>query len=181
MVAPLPPSPGPSDPWAAASIGAYAGASVSLQVVRHAKAGDRSGWDQPDELRPLSRAGQAQADGLVAVLATAPVKRILSSRYLRCTQTVAPLAARLDLPVEEHPALAEEADVNAILRLLDELAGTEAVVCTHGNLVGPLLDRLHRRGVELSDRWVCKKGSVWTIDLDPAGAFQRARYTPPPG
>ena len=149
-------------------------------MVRHAKAGDRSEWDQPDELRPLSPAGRVQADGLVAVLSTAPIKRILSSRYLRCTQTVAPLAARLELPVEEHAALAEESDVNAALRLLDDLAGTEAVVCTHGNLIGPLLDRLHRRGVELSDRWVCKKGSVWSIDLEPAGAFHRARYTPPP-
>ncbi|MBW3580224.1 MAG: histidine phosphatase family protein [Actinobacteria bacterium] len=153
---------------------------MSLHVVRHAKAGDRSEWHQADELRPLSRAGLAQAEALAGLLGTVPIKRILSSRYLRCTQTVAPLAERLGLDVEEHPALAEEADVAATLALLEELTGTEAVVCTHGNLIGPLLDRLHRRGVDLADRWVCKKGSVWTIEADDSGAFARARYCPPP-
>ena len=153
---------------------------MSLHVVRHAKAGDRSAWHQPDELRPLSRSGRAQAEGLAQLLGAVPVKRILSSHYRRCTETVAPLGERLGLDVEEHPALAEEAEVAATLELLEELAGTEAVVCTHGNLVGPLLDRLHRDGVELADRWECKKGSVWTVELDDSGAFARARYTPPP-
>lgn len=153
---------------------------MSIHVVRHAKAGDRSVWDGPDELRPLSRNGAAQAVALVDLLGAAPVKRILTSRYRRCTQTVEPLAERLGLEVEEHPALAEESDVKATWALLKQLTGTEAVVCTHGNLVGPLLDRLHRRGVELvADRWTCKKGSVWTIEEGPDGTFVRARYTPP--
>jgi phosphohistidine phosphatase SixA len=155
-------------------------ARMSLHVVRHAKAGDRSDWDQPDELRPLSRSGRSQAEALVEVLGAAPIKRILSSRYRRCTETVVPLAERLGLEVEEHPALAEEADVAATLALLEDLSGTEAVLCTHGNLIGPLLDRLHRRGVELADRWACKKGSVWTVELDQRGAFSRAHYVPPP-
>lgn len=158
----------------------YADRPVSIHVVRHAKAGNRADWHQPDELRPLSRSGRAQADALVELLGTAPIKRILSSRFRRCTQTVAPLAERLGLEVEEHPALAEEADVADTLALLEELAGTEAVVCTHGNLIGPLLDRLHRRGVELRDRRVCKKGSVWTIEPGDGDAFTSARYVPPP-
>ncbi|MDP9419742.1 MAG: histidine phosphatase family protein [Actinomycetota bacterium] len=153
---------------------------MSLHVVRHAHAGDRSDWHQPDELRPLSRAGRAQAEALVGLLEGEPIKRVLSSRYLRCTQTVAPLAERLGLDVETHPALAEEADVASTWKLLEELAGTEAVACTHGNLIGPLLDRLHRHGVELADRWVCEKGSVWTIELDGARTFARARYLPAP-
>lgn len=152
---------------------------MSIHVVRHAKAGDRSEWDGPDELRPLSKTGAGQARALADLLAPAPVKRILTSRYRRCVETVEPLAERLGLEVEERSALAEEADVSDTWALLEELNGTEAVVCTHGNLVGPLLDRLHRRGVELADRWTCKKGSVWTIEEGRDGTFARARYTPP--
>ncbi len=149
--------------------------------MRHAKAGDRSDWSGPDELRPLSGKGAGQATALVDLLAHLPVKRILTSRYRRCTQTVEPLAQCLGIDVEIHPALAEEADIGATWELLEELTGAEAVVCTHGNLIGPVLDRLHRRGVELvSDRWTCKKGSVWSIEVDPDGDLARARYSPPP-
>lgn len=154
---------------------------MSIHVVRHAKAGDRSSWDQPDALRPLSPAGMAQAGALADLLAGAPIKRIVTSRYRRCTQTVAPLAERLGLELEYHDALGEEAGIADTWALLEELAATESVACTHGNLVGPILDRLHRRGVELiADRWVCKKGSVWTLEVGPDGAFTRARYTSPP-
>jgi 8-oxo-dGTP diphosphatase len=154
---------------------------VQLHLVRHAKAGDRSEWDGPDELRPLSSKGQDQAEALAATLAEGPIKRVLSSRYRRCSQTVEPLARRLGLDIEIHPALSEEADVGATWKLLEALAGNEVVLCTHGNLVGPVLDRLHRRGVELvTERWTCKKASVWTIEVGPEGAFSRARYSPPP-
>ena len=154
---------------------------MSIHVVRHAKAGDRSEWDGPDEQRPLSGKGAGQAVALVGLLEGCPIKRILTSRYRRCTQTVEPLAERLGLEIDTHPALAEEADLGDTWRLLEELAGIEAVVCTHGNLIGPILDRLHRRGAELvADRWTCRKGSVWTIEVDAASAFSRARYSPPP-
>jgi phosphohistidine phosphatase SixA len=154
---------------------------VQLHLVRHAKAGERSECEGPDELRPLSGKGAGQADRLAELLAASPVKRILSSRYRRCTQTVEPLALRLGLDVETHPALAEEADIGATWELLEALAGTEAVLCTHGNIVGPILDRLHRRGVELlTERWTCKKASVWTIEVGPGGGFSRASYRSPP-
>lgn len=154
---------------------------MSVHLVRHAKAGDRSSWQGADEQRPLSKAGRAQAAVLSDVLAPAGVKRVLTSRYTRCAATVEPLAERLGLKVEEHEALAEEADVADTWALLEELAGTEAAVCTHGNLIGPILDRLHRQGVELvANEWVCKKSSVWTIDFGPHGTVARARYTPPP-
>ncbi|MDQ3304389.1 MAG: histidine phosphatase family protein [Actinomycetota bacterium] len=154
---------------------------MSVHLVRHAKAGDRSEWDGPDELRPLSNKGAGQAAALAELLAAEPLKRILTSRYRRCLQTVEPLAERLGLDVETHPALSEEADPAATWALLEELTGTEAVACTHGNLIGPVLDRLHRQGVELlTDRWTCKKGSTWTVEVGPDGALTRARYLPPP-
>jgi hypothetical protein len=39
-----------------------------LLLVRHAHAGDKSRWQGPDSLRPLSPAGQAEAAGLVVRL-----------------------------------------------------------------------------------------------------------------
>lgn len=150
--------------------------TMALHLVRHAKAGSRPDWGQPDELRPLTEAGRVQADALAGKLLPFPIQRILTSRYVRCVQTVEPLAAGCDVEIEEVPALAEEADIEATWALLEELAaaGTEAVLCSHGNIIGPLLDRLHRRGVHLdADEWSCKKGSIWRVEVED-GAFARA-------
>ena len=154
---------------------------MTLHLLRHAAAGDRSSWTGPDELRPLDRIGMAQALRLAHLLGDLPVKRVLSSRYVRCTQTVRRLAERLDLEVETHEALGEEADPARTWALLQELSDTETVLCTHGNLVGPLLDRLQRQDVELvAEDWACQKGSVWSLEPDGEGGFSRATYLPPP-
>jgi broad specificity phosphatase PhoE len=157
---------------------------VGLHLVRHAKAGSRSEWGrQPDELRPLTAAGEAQALALADRLGDVGVKRILSSRYLRCVQTVAPLAERLGLDVEQHPALAEEADLADTWVLLREAAGWahDVVLVSHGNVIGEVVERLDRRGVAIAgDQPGCAKGSVWTLATDAAGEIVEARYTRPP-
>ena len=43
-------------------------ATRTVLLVRHAKAGNRANWPAADDLRPLSRSGQTQADALAAVL-----------------------------------------------------------------------------------------------------------------
>jgi hypothetical protein len=51
------------------------------------------------------------------------------------------------------------------------------VLCSHGNVIPALLDRLRRRGVELvADEWSCHKGSIWTIELE-GGTAARAVQT----
>jgi broad specificity phosphatase PhoE len=105
--------------------------------------------------------------------------RIASSRYVRCVQTVEPLADKLGLQVEQHPALAEEADIDRTWALLEEAAaaGQETVLCSHGNIIPPLLDRLRRRGLDLvADDWSCHKGSIWTVEVD-GGRAARAVQT----
>lgn len=154
---------------------------MAVHLVRHAKAGSRPDWGQPDELRPLTDAGRVQADALASKLEPFGVTRILSSRYARCIQTVEPLADAVGVRVEELEALAEEADIDETWGLLEQLAadGTEAVLCSHGNIIGPLLDRLHRRGVPLdADEWSCKKGSVWRVEVAD-GSFTRALLAVP--
>jgi broad specificity phosphatase PhoE len=155
---------------------------MPLVIVRHAKAGSRSAWAQDDDLRPLTKAGARQAEAVADRLADEPFKRVLSSRFVRCVQTVAPLAQRLGLEVEDHPALAEEADLDDTEALLEELAGTDAVLCTHGNVLGALLKRLRRRGVELvgpDGGGGGGKGSAWRLEPNRKGRWTRATYQPP--
>jgi 8-oxo-dGTP diphosphatase len=149
--------------------------SMPLYVVRHAKAGSRSGFDQPDEQRPLTEAGWKQAARIATLLGDAKVERIVTSRYTRCVETVMPFAQQAGIAIELHEDLAEEADVDAAWALLEDLAGTNAVVCSHGNILTPLLDRVHRRGAEIeAAEWSCHKGSVWRLDTDGDRPFGRA-------
>ncbi len=87
-------------------------------VVRHAKAGSRSHWDQDDRLRPLSKKGIKQAEVLVSVLQAFPISAIFSSPYLRCVQTVEPLAQARELAVQETNALAEGSGLKGALGLM---------------------------------------------------------------
>ncbi len=154
---------------------------MALRVVRHAKAGSRAAWAQDDDLRPLTPAGERQAAALADRLAGEEPARVLSSRFVRCVQTVTPLAERLGVEVELHPALAEEADLADTEALLVEMATTDAVLCTHGNIVSALLDRLDRQGVELVGRDGSGggKGSAWRLEPGPDGGWARATYEPP--
>jgi phosphohistidine phosphatase SixA len=144
---------------------------VTVLLVRHAAAGDRDAWTAPDEERPVSPKGGRQARGLVEDLAGFDVGRILSSPYLRCTQTVEPLAAALGLPLEPCDDLAEGRGRAALALVRELLPGPDDVVlCTHGDVVEDVLD-----GLGISRSHETKKGATWALD---AGA---ARYLPPPG
>lgn len=150
-----------------------------LYLVRHAKAGSRREWDGPDPARPLSSKGRRQAEGLVHLLADRPVRRVLSSPYVRCVQTVEPLAQKLGLPVEETEALAEGAAAADAVELLRELAPSTAVLCTHGDLIPPVLDTLAAtEGLPLPPGYPFAKGSTWELEV-VNGRWLAARYLPP--
>jgi 8-oxo-(d)GTP phosphatase len=137
---------------------------VSVLLVRHAKAGDREKWDAPDDLRPLTAKGETQAEALVDLLAGYAIDRVLSSPYLRCTQTVAPLAAARGLAVEPCDDLAEgegRAGIALVRSLLSEPEYT--VLCSHGDVVEEVLDALGVRREQFT-----RKGATWV--LEEAGA-----------
>jgi phosphohistidine phosphatase SixA len=137
---------------------------VSVLLVRHAEAGDRDRWGRRDDLRPLDIHGEAQARALVDQLADFAVDRVLSSPYVRCSQTVAPLAAARGLAVEPADDLAEGAGPAAQALVHRLLTGPDhTVLCTHGDVVEDVLDAL---GVERDD--VTDKGATWV--LEPGGA-----------
>jgi 8-oxo-dGTP diphosphatase len=113
---------------------------VNVVLLRHASAGKREEWQGDDRLRPLDERGHRQALALSDVLRARGVKRVLSSPYVRCTQTVAPLG----LDIEPDERLAEGAPVEATLSLLEELE--DAVVCTHGDVIENVLGRSLKKG-----------------------------------
>jgi 8-oxo-dGTP diphosphatase len=148
-------------------------------VVRHAKAGDRSDWEGDDRLRPLTRSGQKQAEALALMLANEPIDVILSSGYVRCVQTVEPLATRRTLPVEPVRELEEGAGGESVIRLVEKFKGRYVVLCTHGDVVEELLERLIAQGLVARARAKMEKGSTWVLD-EKDGKITGATYRPPP-
>jgi 8-oxo-dGTP diphosphatase len=119
---------------------------MTIILARHGSAGKRGVWSGDDRLRPLDARGRKQAKGIASALADREVDRILSSPYVRCVQTVEPLAAALGLEVEERPELAEGAGPSAPSALVEELADRKAVLCTHGDVVEDLLGEPMKKG-----------------------------------
>ena len=151
---------------------------MALYLVRHAKAGSRSRWEGPDEDRPLTDAGWAQANALVTRFADVPVSRLLASPYLRCRQTLAPLAQDAALDVEVSAALAEGGRFEAVLAMLDALP-EHAVLCSHGDVIPDTIDALVRRGMTIDGEPEWRKASIWVLDRGRIGML-RAHAEPPP-
>jgi 8-oxo-dGTP diphosphatase len=152
---------------------------VSILLTRHAKAGSRSVFGGDDHERPLIDKGRAQADGLVAVLSEFRIQRVLSSSYLRCIQTVTPLAAALGLVVEVDERLVEGSPFEPVLELLDRLPD-DSLLCSHGDVIPALVDALERRGMEVFGFRDSRKGATWVLERDSTG-FRSAKALPPPG
>ncbi|HEU5084114.1 MAG TPA: phosphoglycerate mutase family protein [Acidimicrobiales bacterium] len=152
---------------------------MTLYVVRHAHAGERSAWVGDDRLRPLSGRGELQSQGLAATLASCDPEQVLSSPARRCVQTVEPLADELGVPVVEDDRLFEGAGVGEIRSLLDQVANRDAVLCSHGDVIPVLLDLLVDAGLEPERNLVWQKASVWVAERRDGG-WGRGRYVPPP-
>lgn len=155
---------------------------MPLLLVRHAKAGNRQKWDGPDHVRPLSKKGWKQAEGLVDALSEFEIESLLSSPFVRCVQTVEPLARALGLEIERTDLLAEGASPSDVVGLARSLVPKTAVLCTHGDVIPDLLGGLAlTEGLELPRDYPFAKGSTWVLEADPGGRFTKARYLAPPG
>ncbi len=145
-----------------------------LLLVRHAKAGKRDAWEGHDDLRPLSGAGRAQARDLAALLPLFGPDRVASAPLVRCTDTVAPAADALRLPVDDDPLLRDDrfgADPDATLRHVRGLAAPPGVtlLCSQGGVIPGVVRALAGTAaphVALDpDDVAAKKGSVWVLGL----------------
>jgi 8-oxo-dGTP diphosphatase len=136
---------------------------MSLYLVRHAKAGNRSEWRDDDRVRPLTPKGWRQADAIAARIAPLAPSVLLSSSYLRCRQTLEPLATATGLEVVDEPALVEGNPFEPVLGLLATLPDG-AVLCSHGDVIPDTLAALDRRGCRFIGPVEWRKGSVWTLE-----------------
>ncbi len=149
--------------------------SGTVYVVRHAKAGSRSNWAGPDSTRPLTPAGVRQADAIATMLANQPVARIVSSPFLRCRQTVEPLATKVGIPVEADDSLAEGSSLHGIRNLLVSAGPERIVICSHGDVIGGLIEQVQSEGARLDHTRRLEKGSVWELEVRN-GRVHRGRY-----
>ena len=148
-------------------------ATRTVLLVRHATAGNRASWPADDDLRPLSRSGQTQADALRGLLPLFGASRVYAADRVRCVQTLQGLAEDLTKPVSVEQALTEEAyhsaPQRAAQRLLDIARDTSgiAAVCSQGGAIPGLIgDLADASGLPLEEI-PCKKGSVWILSLAP--------------
>jgi 8-oxo-dGTP diphosphatase len=150
---------------------------VPVYLVRHGKAGTRAAWAGDDETRPLVKAGWSQARELARWLGKRPVPRIISSPYVRCVETVQPLAERLDLKVEQSDALAEGVGFQPTLELLDEVAD-HTVLCSHGDIILDTMEALFRRGLVPKGSIDWRKGATWVLERED-GVWVRGKVVLP--
>ncbi len=138
-------------------------------LVRHAHAGDKRSWPHPDADRPLTAAGREEAAGLVRSLDGFPAVRLLSSRYVRCRETLGPLAAATGLAVIDSEVLVPDGDPAAVDGLVTDPAHEGWVFCTHGETLTALMGRWHGAGRLTRAAPTTPKGSAWVVTVTPAG------------
>jgi 8-oxo-dGTP diphosphatase len=142
-----------------------------LPLVRHGHAGKRGAFAGDDSARPLDRRGRDEAAGLAPLLALFEPQRLYSATPLRCMQTLQPLAAAVDLPVQAEPAFDEpgpgvevsEQVARAAARLRELLTGDRSVVCSQGKLMPALLTLLS--GSDDQSRFRTPKGTGWLLSF----------------
>jgi 8-oxo-dGTP pyrophosphatase MutT (NUDIX family) len=141
-----------------------------LALVRHALAGKRGTWSGPDAARPLDAAGRVQAHALAPLLALGEPRRLISASVRRCRQTIDPLAALADLPIEvdsrfDEPQAGDDPTAvaaGAAARLRELAAsGTPAVVCSQGKVIPQALAAL--AGIGSAKAWTTPKGTGWLL------------------
>jgi len=150
-----------------------------VYVVRHAKAGERSRWTSPDRDRPLTRRGRRQARRLVERFEGLDLTRIMTSPFVRCVETVEPLAAARGLSVERVVDFGEGAEKERVAALLESLVEGAVMLCGHGREIELLIDHAESLGGRVQTLRGIAKASVWVLERE-GGRLVSARYLPPP-
>jgi 8-oxo-(d)GTP phosphatase len=156
----------------------------TLLIVRHGTAGRKARYNGDDRLRPLDRAGRAQARSLVDQLLAFGAATVYAADRRRCVQTVEPLAYELRAPISVEPELTEEAyagDPEAAHARIAAIVGEGGtpVICTQGGVIPGVVDELCRRDGVTPDRSRNRKGSTWVLSL-AGGKVIAADHLPSP-
>jgi 8-oxo-dGTP diphosphatase len=152
---------------------------MAIYLVRHAKAGDPLTWEGDDRVRPLTKKGRRQAEHLAERFAGIDVPVVVSSPYLRCVQTVEPVARAKGLQVIPDEMLAYAGSFVDVIELLERLPDG-AVACSHGDVIPETISGLYRRGMEIDGTEDWRKGTTWVLQRDAAGRVVSGTVWPPP-
>jgi 8-oxo-dGTP diphosphatase len=152
---------------------------AKIYLVRHAAAGERRLWEGDDRDRPLSPKGWKQSEALAHRFERLDVSTLHSSPYLRCVQTLEPLAGRLGRSIATELRLCEEEPFEPALELIAEVPAG-AVLCSHGDIIPATIEALERRGTEIRTPPDWRKASVWVLKRNKNGAIVHATVWPPP-
>ena len=176
-------------------------AVTTIELVRHADAHGRDRWwGKPDRDRPLTDVGHDQAKRIARNLhAERRIDALFSSPFVRCVQTLQPLADSAGLPIEHEQALAEATTlpvldggdawvasawlggraVAFLNRVVTAHPDGRVVACSHGDIIPALMAVLAGRdGLDLADVRL-DKGGRFTLEF-AEGRCVRALPTPPP-
>jgi broad specificity phosphatase PhoE len=133
---------------------------VSVILLRHCEAGNTADLSPVEnEQQPLTADGELMAQKLSSVLKSYNPTKVVTSPFERCKETVAPL----NLPTSVDPKLHEGAGVLGISDI-EKLAGTNTVVCTHGDVIKSVIQSLKNSGVDVHGALKAEKGSFWVLD-----------------
>jgi 8-oxo-dGTP diphosphatase len=154
-----------------------------LYLIRHAKAGSRAAYKGDDRVRPLSGPGRRQAKALATRLAPllkdSGVTTFYSSPFIRCIETLRPLATAIGADIEADDRLGEGQSYVSVLDMLWSLPDGTAL-CSHGDVIPETMGALERRGCEFTSHPDWRKASVWVLQRNDHGEIVSAEAWPPP-
>ena len=118
-------------------------------LLRHAKATPRGQWPKDEAHRPLLPLGEEQAKAIVPILAAYGIKKVVSSPWARCANTVMPYVRKKGLKLIERGQLTEfgnaigpQRTAKTVEKLL--ATGSAAVLCSHRPALPTILDTISK-------------------------------------
>jgi 8-oxo-dGTP diphosphatase len=111
-------------------------------------------------------------------LAGRDASELYSSPYLRCIQTLEPLADALAQKVTVDERLREAEPFEGVVDLLAEVPDG-AVLCSHGDLIPETIQALVRRGMEVQGPPDWRKATVWVLKRK-GDHITKGKVWPPP-
>ncbi|GAA4418802.1 NUDIX hydrolase [Georgenia halophila] len=139
----------------------------TMVLVRHARARKRAAWHGAEETRPLTPAGQAQAEHLVPLLTAYGTEEVITSPWERCAATVRPYLEATGVGAILAPELTETAHqkkagpVRNLVRHALTARDVPVAICAHRpvlpTIVGEIAERTPNRimkQVPASDPWL---------------------------
>lgn len=150
-----------------------------IYLVRHAKAGERREWKHHDIERPLSKKGRRQSQKLAERLAKKKPTELLSSEYVRCVETLEPLAESLDVEITVADELTEHRPYEPALKLIQTVPDG-SVLCSHGDIIPAIIAAVKKTGVKVPKDPDFRKATVWVLSRNKRGDIVKAKVIPPP-